>query len=113
MFTCEEHREMFDRDTGCPYCRERTLTAKLEKAEAAQRWIPVSERLPEKGDVVLGWIEIPASRWHPEGYKLPVGAVVHTFDSLATTNGSSGELPLGGQYMTHWMPLPPPPEDKT
>ena len=25
MFVCEEHRDKFGRDTGCPYCRERKL----------------------------------------------------------------------------------------
>ena len=31
MFVCEEHRDKFGRDTGCPYCRERKLEAENAK----------------------------------------------------------------------------------
>ena len=31
MFICEEHREKFERDTGCPYCREQKLEAENAK----------------------------------------------------------------------------------
>ena len=34
---------------------EDELRARIAELEAAQRWIPVSERLPEHGDFVLAW----------------------------------------------------------
>ena len=65
--------------------------------ELARRWIPVSERLPEPHGHVLGWqpdFARPAEVWI----------------------GSSGQW-LGGDFepaghITHWMPLPEPPEVK-
>lgn len=82
---------------------ERRMHAEIEELkEQIPRWIPVTERLPEKGSAVLGfragdphwgdasygmaWREIdgesrPGLRWHESGRP------------------------------THWMPLPAPPTD--
>lgn len=48
-------------------------------------WIPVTERLPDEGDTVL--------MWHKDGF---VMLAVNMFDEM--------------DNVTHWMPLPAPPE---
>ena len=37
MFICEPHHDMWNRDTGCPYCRERTLQAKYDALREVQQ----------------------------------------------------------------------------
>jgi hypothetical protein len=65
-----------------------------------QRWIPVSERLPEDGDWVL---------WFNKSWSCPV--------LVARRDGDS--LDWGGDFchtlhgFTHWMPLPEPPNCTT
>ena len=82
------------------YCAEiDRLNARIAELEAAQRWIPVSERLPEIGVRVLfynnfiknihkGWFS--CDEWVSE-----IG-VFYNGDKL--------------KRITHWMPLPQPPE---
>ena len=59
MFICEEHREKFERDTGCPYCRERKLEATIAEHEQRWRWLSRSilaisgDGYPEWASVVL------------------------------------------------------------
>ena len=39
MFICEEHGDIWNRDTGCPYCRERKLEQQLTELRGMlQRW---------------------------------------------------------------------------
>ena len=77
---------------------EAKLAARIAELEAAQRWIPVSERLPEIGVRVLfynsfitnihkGWLS--CDEWVSE-----IG-VFYNGDKL--------------KRITHWMPLPEPP----
>ena len=63
----------------------------IEEMEAKNKWIPVSERLPERGQEVIiytGNIQKPTvlayQFWNPK------------YDTWA--------------HVTHWMPLPTPPE---
>ena len=65
----------------------------IEEMEAKNKWIPVSERLPERGQKVIiytGNIQKPTvlayQFWNPK------------YDTWA--------------HVTHWMPLPSPPEEK-
>ena len=74
------------------------LTARIAELEAAQRWIPVSERLPEPYTRVLaciksGYMEVDYM------YSEPIVDVgIADFNSL--------------DNVTHWMPLPPSPESE-
>ena len=76
---------------------------RIAELEEAQRWIPVSERLPEDRATVLVAFknrEILTATYygHYEGF----GGVENYWD---IEGWHSGEV-------THWMPLPQPPEVK-
>ena len=74
------------------------VNARIAELEAAQRWIPVSERLPEPYTRVLaciksGYMEVDYM------YSEPIVDVgIADFNSL--------------DNVTHWMPLPPSPESE-
>ena len=74
------------------------LQERIAELEAAQRWIPVSERLPEPYTRVLaciksGYMEVDYM------YSEPIVDVgIADFNSL--------------DNVTHWMPLPPSPESE-
>lgn len=59
------------------------------------RWIPVTERLPEKDKWVLRYSAITGATWL--AYR----------NSIGVWMDEQGKAP----YITHWMPLPEPPED--
>ena len=80
---------------------------KQEEAEAErdalrekQRWIPVTERFPERDVQVLGWYkDNPFSQYRPE---------------VVAWNGNGWVFVYAHRYVTnvtHWMPLPKAPED--
>lgn len=64
------------------------VTARIAELEAATRWIPVEERLPE----TFGCFLTLAEDWVEQDYFTPEG---HW---------------LSGSNITHWQPLPQPPE---
>ena len=77
--------------------RDLALQALDRPAErtADARWIPVSERLPEGGDLVL---------------TLSVNAHMTTKPAQAMRNSISESIKHGRiPHYTHWMPLPPAP----
>ena len=73
------------------------VTARIAELEAERRWIPVSERLPEDGEVVWLW----------DGNNLGMGYYL-----VLTRQFMDRDTPLRRIKPTHWMPLPEPPEVK-
>ena len=69
----------------------------IAELEAAQRWIPVSERLPEDGEVVWLW----------DGNNLGMGYYL-----VLSGCFMDRDTPLRRIKPTHWMSLPTPPEVK-
>lgn len=82
------------------------LESKQATSDENKRWIPVSERLPDKQH---DWVLV-ACKLHPEGFY----GVPHIGE---LRNGvwwcDCYEVPLkdAGVEVTHWMPLPNPPKE--
>lgn len=78
------------------------LIAEIEQLKSERRWIPVSERLPKTSNVVLAlagfvvdFLSYFDSEWHV------------MFDEDWTACNV-----LNYPLITHWVPLPTPPEDE-
>ena len=74
---------------------EDALNARIAELEAERRWIPVSERLPEDGEVVWLW----------DGNNLGMGYYL-----VLSGCFMDRDTPLRRIKPTHWMPLPQLPE---
>lgn len=76
------------------------LTAENTALREKQRWIPVTERMPERDVQVLGWYkDNPFSQYRPE---------------VVAWNGNGWVFVYAHRYVTnvtHWMPLPKEPEE--
>ena len=74
-------------------------------ARERQRWIPVTERLPEDGDVVLCWYEYFRFGEYNRMYR--------TYDIGYYINGMWGGHVSSGRNtkVLAWMPLPDGPEE--
>ena len=71
----------------------------LKQRRDAEQWIPCSERLPETGtDVIV---------YYPYWYKSPV-QIAHLKGDF--WESSDGEYDFPVKAVTHWKPLPEPPE---
>lgn len=70
-------------------------------------WINVENRLPEPFESVLLYDPYELSPVF-EGYFVPDD---HLFAAANILHGQLGRLQIG-EEVTHWMPLPKPPEDK-
>lgn len=83
------------------------LNERIAELEAERRWIPVSERLPEDGESVLIAVDSAFA---------PYCHVYEAFHHSAATQWATanGLYFHGVEYarVTHWMPLPEPPEVK-
>lgn len=111
------------------------LSAKYEKAlsdlvkQAESKWIPVTERLPEDGQVVLClWWNIHCVE--SDNYTVMHFRKGRTAEELKDAkffrgcdqwgnnkkpycwDSVHGALSLFGQDVTHWMPLPEPPKEE-
>ena len=71
------------------------LTAENAALREKQRWIPVTERMPERDVQVLGWYkDNPFSQYRP---------------GVVAWNGNGWVFVYAHRYVTnvtHWMPLP-------
>ena len=74
--------------------------AERDALREKQRWIPVTERFPERDVQVLGWYkDNPFSQYRPE---------------VVAWNGNGWVFVYAHRYVTnvtHWMPLPEAPEE--
>ena len=77
------------------------VTNLLSHGVTVQEWIPVTERLPEKGQEVL--VFDTRENWTGFAWLRP--------DETWTALGFDFPFDLG--EVTHWMPLPQPPEEDT
>ena len=96
--TCE-YCERWDFDCGSYHCVDE-LMMQAATALEQQRWIPVTERLPEEGETVLVF-----GYWHEKFQPLMCYLSPHRKGEWFTT--------VAGQQVytvTHWMPLPEPPK---
>ena len=95
---------------------EGSATAKLfnEAADAIEelskpRWIPVTERLPEDREMVIGYT--PCDGFMFVGYH--VTSIYHDRDfsywNIVTAMRSTRKMM---KKVTHWMPLPEPPKEE-
>jgi len=81
--------------------------AKLQAriAELESPWIPVSERLPEIGSRFLIYDNYCRGKSDDTGHCTQLGRMSKSWG--IAHSGMNGECPT----ITHWMPLPQPPED--
>lgn len=89
----------------------------LEKLLNRNRWIPCSERMPEAGKIVLVYQNyerpyVTIGRLKPveKGFMSYWEFQEYREDFRHTAIFDNGVICPGSQYVTHWMPLPEPPE---
>jgi len=80
------------------YEERKILTARIAELEAAQRWIPVSERLPEVNEDVFTVV------YDTNDGSTSVSALKHHGDGVWFI------WDKGYYVVTHWMPMPKLPE---
>ena len=74
-------------------------------AQEQTRWIPVTERLPEDGDVVLCWYEYFRFGEYNRMYRTyGIGYYINGMWGGDVSNGRNIKV-------LAWMPLPAPPEE--
>lgn len=124
----ERHREAASAATGYPKDWvwndkvARAIATAEQTAFAAGRasggeWVPVTERLPKDGQLVAFWCRdwVPGAT-HGLGRFYTDGFAANFFeDETDDEGGYDGRCPKRHQAHTvsHWMPLPPPPEKPT
>ena len=90
------------------YVKRREIEALEPREEPPMEvlgWIPVSERLPEEGVVVLAYL--------PKQADVESGVYAAMLSKLQTLKGTFSTSFGFGFEATHWMPLPSPPDEAT
>ena len=87
---------------SCQYIER--LEAENEKLRNTARWIPVSERLPEKSQQVLGALKSSTGNYNLSRINR-VMACDHDWEA-------DGFEISNCWTVTHWMPLPEPPQEQ-
>lgn len=91
----------------------RNLKERIAELESAQRWVPVSERLPEEDGQYVGYTNtgLVGTHWLVDGHFVVTYSCEQNW--LTTPTSWILESASGGDvYVTHWMPLPEPPEER-
>lgn len=88
--------------------RLRTANTEIDRLQTVNSWIPCSERLPEDNVNVLGNITITVNTNIAKPKQRTIFAKHDRVFGWTTANG----YPIVGK-ITHWMPLPNPPEGGT
>lgn len=83
------------------------LKKEIEKLRAQlPRWIPVEERLPENGvPVLINYIGSNDGKYHPDGTAAWTDHGCFWWEGSLEDCDTEVAVPI-----THWMPLPEPPE---
>ena len=81
------------------------LLAEIKRLQQAQRWIPVTEGLPEEPYGCLLTVEEDDHYGEPQEVLLPYFA---GYDGKRWNDGDGKEIPF---EVTRWMPLPQPPKE--
>lgn len=98
--------------------------ARIAQLEEERRWIPVGERLPEPGQIVLvhqifSWekfedgAEVTIGRLRPvPPDEKPYWEFQHYRPDFRNGTIMDNDIICpGSEYVTHWMPLPEPPKE--
>ena len=121
--SCEECNKQ---DICATFTNESIIAKAREAAEAIEelskpRWVHVTERLPESGgsyivylrpfkgktdtDYVIGDLSYPTEMYFDKGQMLWVGEN-ESYNAILSAVDTENEY-----HVTHWMPLPEPPEE--
>ena len=85
----------------CKFCGKHVVSGSVVHDECLPRWIPVTERLPEKAGVYL--VAYHHCYWDNVHEETCVG--------IDTFRGKTTWAQKKYKRVTHWMPLPTPPEE--
>lgn len=88
--------------------REAAALVTKESAELLERrWIPVEEHLPENGvPVLINYIASSDGKYHPDGTAVWTDYGCFWWEGSLEDCDTEVAVPI-----THWMPLPEPPEE--
>lgn len=86
------------------------ILALVSMARQAPRWIPVEERLPEPEKVVLVFLHVMPG--DTDTFNIPPGGFHYVDTASLQAQGFIAEEDYGPANVTHWMPLPAPPDEK-
>ena len=86
----------------------KTVLKRIPAADVRPRWIPVSERLPEKAGHYIVFVELKRN-----GQKLSAWTQVTWFFFGDFILECAEDEKSFVAAVTHWMPLPEPPKEET